>query len=69
MPLKDISNKELATLAEQIGTTYGYLIQLKYGKHRKPSAEMARRLEEATKGRVSRWDLLYPDEKPESVLN
>ena len=63
MTLKDISNKELAILAQKVGTTYGYLIQLKYGKGRKPSAEMARRLEEASKGRVSRWDLLYPDEK------
>jgi DNA-binding transcriptional regulator YdaS (Cro superfamily) len=61
MSLKDLPNKELKEIAARIGTSYGYLAQLKYAG-KKPSAQMARRIEEATQGRVTRLELLYPEE-------
>ena len=61
MLLRNIPNNELEEIAVRAETTVGYLIQLKYG-YQKPSSALAKRIEEATGGRVSRFDLLYPDE-------
>ncbi len=44
------------TMAKRAGTSYNYLIQLA-GGHRKPSHKLAKRIEAATRGVISRHDL------------
>ncbi len=69
MRLRDLSTKEHKQIAQKVGTTYRYISQLAYGtspngKRRKPSPELAKKIEYATGGRVSRLELLYPDDEP-----
>ncbi len=66
MLIRDIPNNELNEIAVKAGTKVGYLMQIKYG-YQKPSSDLARRIEEATEGRIRRWDLLYPGENPDTA--
>jgi len=69
MNLKDyLKSKDKSKFAKQIGTTKNYLNLLIYGI-RRPSPELAKKIEEATHGKVSRWELLYPEEYITEVNN
>jgi len=59
MNLKEIPIKELEKIAKKADTKVSYLIQIRNG-HRRPSPELAERIEEATGGLVTRMELLYP---------
>jgi DNA-binding transcriptional regulator YdaS (Cro superfamily) len=54
--LKTSSNEELA---EKIGSTANYVHLLKYNQ-RRPSPELALKIEKATGGKVTVLELLYP---------
>lgn len=54
-----ISNKELA---ERVMIHVSLLTHMKMGR-RRPSPDLALRIEKATDGKVSRMELLYPDAK------
>ena len=65
------SEAEREAVASSAKTSVGYLWQLS-GQHRKPSPDLAARLESAsmsvTPGRVmSRMDVLYPPKKSEAA--
>ena len=69
MNLKDyLKSKDKSKFAKQIGTTKNYLNLLIYGI-RRPSPELAKKIEIATQGKVSRWELLYPEEYITEVTN
>ena len=69
MNLKEyLKGKNKDNFAQQIGTTVNYLRLLIYGI-RRPSPELAKKIEEATHGKVSRWELLYPEEYITEVTN
>lgn len=59
MQLKDFNRKQLERIAEKANTTVEYLLQIKYGK-RRPSPDLALKIEEATNGAIDRMQLLYP---------
>ena len=62
MNLRDyLKNKNRKDFAELIGTTKNYLNLLACGQ-RRPSPELALRIEQATGGAVTRMELLYPQE-------
>ena len=61
MKLKDLNTEQLKTIADRAGTSLAYLQHIKYG-YRKPGPNLARKIEAATGGRISRLELLYPDE-------
>lgn len=50
------------TMAERLGVSRVFMSYLEHG-HRKPSLDMAKRIEKITNGEVSRMDVLYPEEK------
>jgi len=50
----------ITSFAEIVGIDYTYVSRLKNGE-RRPSPDVALRIEQATKGMVTRMDLLYPD--------
>ena len=54
-----ISNAELALM---IGVHFSYITYLHNGK-RRPSPELAEKIEQATGGQVSRLELLYPEKQ------
>ena len=55
-----LKKKDRAVFAKQIGTTKNYVNILSCGS-RRPSPEMALRIEQATGGAVTRMELLYPE--------
>lgn len=55
--LKGKSRKKFAVL---VGTTKSYIDLLCCGQ-RRPSPELALKIDQATKGQVTRMELLYPD--------
>lgn len=55
---KQFKNKHLADL---FGVDQSYITYLLQGK-RKPSPSLAERIEQATGGEVTRFELLYPDQ-------
>ena len=59
--LRQMKRAELEDLARSAGTSYGYLLQIKYG-FRRPSPELAKAIERASGGRINRLELLYPEE-------
>ena len=62
MKLKDYLKKNDRTLKSfclQNDFVYGYLRHIS-NKRKRPSPEMALRIEKATKGKVTRMELLYP---------
>lgn len=65
MTLSSLTRKELECLARLVGTSLGYLIQIKYG-YRRPSPRLAKKIELAAAQelglQISRFELLYPDE-------
>jgi len=48
------------TFAEIVGVDHTYVWRLKNGE-RRPSPDVALKIEKATKGMVTRMDLLYPE--------
>jgi len=58
--LKGKDDEQFATI---VGTTPKYLFQLKYNKRRRPSPNLALKIQEATGGQVTVMELLFP-EKP-----
>lgn len=52
-----ITRDELATVAQQAGTTLGYLADQVANGHRKPSPELAKKIAAASGGRVKLADL------------
>jgi DNA-binding transcriptional regulator YdaS (Cro superfamily) len=62
MDLKQyLKGKDRNNFATQLGTTKNY-INLLACLARRPSPDLALRIEEATGGAVSRMDLLYPEQ-------
>jgi DNA-binding transcriptional regulator YdaS (Cro superfamily) len=62
MDLKQyLKGKDRNNFATQLGTTKNY-INLLVCRARRPSPDLALRIEEATGGAVSRMDLLYPEQ-------
>ncbi len=62
MDLKQfLKGKDRKNFATQIGTTKNY-INLLACRNRRPSPDLALRIEEATGGAVSRMELLYPEQ-------
>jgi hypothetical protein len=59
--VKQTPPDERERVAMLAGTTDAYLQQLA-GGHRKPSSALAKRLEEASCGKLTRLKLLYPDD-------
>jgi hypothetical protein len=59
MRIQDLSKKELEPIAEKAGTTVEYLLQIKY-RQRRPSPELASKIEEASDFQISKIDLLFP---------
>jgi len=68
MKLREIPNRDLRGIAKKAGTTYGYLIQIKYGM-RKPSSALAAQIEKAFGGLVTREELLWPNEYPKRAAS
>lgn len=64
MDLKQyLKGRDREEFAKQIGTTKNYLNLLVCGS-RRPSPELAAKIEEASEGAVTRMELLYPFEQP-----
>ena len=66
MTLKDLNTEQLKTIAGRIGTSLGYMQQLKYG-NRRPSPELAKEIELVCSDMglaLSRLELLYPEDGP-----
>jgi len=61
--LTGISQKKFAQI---IGVTPAHLCFIEKGI-RRPSPELAARIEKATQGKVSRWELLYPEEHNKNI--
>jgi len=59
--VKITPKEERDRIAELAGTTDAYFQQLA-GGHRSPSPRLAKRLEEATNGKLNKMTLLYPSE-------
>ena len=60
MRLKDyLKGKDREEFAKEIGTTKNYL-NLLVCNSRRPSPELAQKIEQATNGAVTRMELLYP---------
>ncbi|MCK4828582.1 helix-turn-helix domain-containing protein [bacterium] len=60
MRLKDyLKGKDRKEFAEQIGTTKNY-VNLLVCNSRRPSPELALKIEQATNGAVNKLELLYP---------
>lgn len=57
LKLRQISVNEFA---KDVGIDYTYVSRLKNGE-RRPSPDVALRIEKATQGMVTRMDLLYPE--------
>jgi DNA-binding transcriptional regulator YdaS (Cro superfamily) len=57
-------NLKIKVFCDQNGLThqYGYIRHILHGRAR-PSPDMALRIEKATKGKVDRLELLYPNSK------
>ena len=56
---------QLKTFCEANGLKYGYLRHIS-NKRKRPGPDMALKIENATKGKVNRLDLLYPKEEVKS---
>ena len=56
---QNISNIELASM---IGVHFSYITYLHNGK-RRPSPELAAKIEQVTKSQVTRMELLYPEQE------
>jgi hypothetical protein len=74
MRLRDFTKRELEAIAQASGTTYGYLEQLAYGKSRdgkprRPSPELALKIAEASGGRITFEELIWPRGKPQPALH
>ena len=50
--------------AEKVGISRGYLQHLLSGI-KNPSVKLAKKIEEATRGKVTKEELLFPEEYPE----
>lgn len=59
--MREASQDARQQVAEKAGTSVAYLWQLA-GFHRTPSAALAAKIETATKGKVTRLELLYQEE-------
>lgn len=57
-----LKNKSRVDFAQLIGTTKNY-VNLLVCNQRRPSPELALRIEQATGGQVSRLELLYPEKQ------
>lgn len=59
---KYLQKKNRAEFAEKIGTTKGYLDLICSGA-RRPSPDLALKIEKASNGQVNRIELLYPEKE------
>ena len=55
----DIRGKSMTEFAQETGLTLSYISRIIAG-NRRPSPQVAAQIEKATKGKVSRLELLYP---------
>jgi len=58
-----LKHGEQVKLAKNLGIHQVYLSSV-FNGHRRPSPDLARRIEQATGGQVTRMELLYPEEAP-----
>ena len=61
MKISDMNGKDIRRLAEKVNVSYSYLTMIRAGI-RRPGPELAKKIEEATSGIITRFSLLYPDE-------